>query len=279
MEYPKFNTTKEKFDFLVKNKNSLIAQKKSTIKEADSFSYPTILKKDKEALKANNPIDASNLDVIKVMVVMNTTNIMDSHEDVHIPGIWTKTLNETKNLFHLQEHESKFSKIIAEGKNIKAYTKDFAWLELGFPFEGITQALIFESEVERKRNDFMFNQYANGYVKNHSVGMQYVRLVLCINDEDYGAEYEAWQKYFPMVANKSDAEENGYFWAITEAKLYEGSAVVRGSNYATPTLENNKTQLQLNNEPSKDTQTDLKDTQKDEPSKQEALLTNILNKL
>ena len=36
-----------------------------------------------------------------------------------------------------------------------------------------------------------------------------------------------------------EAKDRGWFYAITEAKLVEGSAVVMGSNIVTPTLENN----------------------------------------
>lgn len=38
-----------------------------------------------------------------------------------------------------------------------------------------------------------------------------------------------------MVVNIEDAEAQGYFWAVLEAKIIEGSAVVKGSNYITPT--------------------------------------------
>lgn len=81
---------------------------------------------------------------------------------------------------------------------------------------------------------------------------------MCINDEDYGAQYEAWQKYYPEVANKEVADEIGYFWAIKEAKIIEGSAVPRGSNCLTPTLSiesNNQPENSTgkNNEPSNDT--------------------------
>ena len=39
-----------------------------------------------------------------------------------------------------------------------------------------------------------------------------------------------------QMTNKEIAEQYGYFWAVTEAKVIEGSAVVFGSNYITPTL-------------------------------------------
>lgn len=61
---------------------------------------------------------------------------------------------------------------------------------------------------------------------------------MCINSEDryYREEKENWDKYYPQVANKKDVDEVGFFWAVTEAKLIEGSAVPIGSNYVTPTL-------------------------------------------
>jgi hypothetical protein len=68
--------------------------------------------------------------------------------------------------------------------------------------------------------------------------MQYVQILLCINSEEkyYTEEKTNWDKYYPMVANKDVADERGCFWAVTEAKIIEGSAVVIGSNGATPTI-------------------------------------------
>ena len=86
----------------------------------------------------------------------------------------------------------------------------------------------------------MHTQYADGHVKNHSVGMRYVKLSLAINDEDAGSNFDTWEKYIDQVANKEIAEAQGYFWAVKEAKVIEGSAVPIGSNQFTPTLENNK---------------------------------------
>lgn len=241
IQIPKFKTKKELFDFLIENKDTLIAQKKSEMKEADGFLYTHSINKEGEVIKANDPIETSSIDEIKVVVIINTTNLMDSHKDVHLPGIWNKSLKENKFIMHIQEHKmSQFDKIISEGKDLKTYVKTFKWTELGYSFEGKAQALVFESIVRRKRNKFMFEQYAGGYVKQHSVGMRYMKLLLAVNDEDYGAEFEAWEKYISKVANKESAEDNGYFWVVKEAKVIEGSAVPLGSNYATPTLENNK---------------------------------------
>jgi hypothetical protein len=93
-------------------------------------------------------------------------------------------------------------------------------------------------EANKDRNPFMFEQYAKGFVKNHSVGMRYVKLELALNSESKWDvdEKEVWDKYIDEIANKEDAEAQGYFWAVHEAKIVEGSAVPVGSNKFTPTL-------------------------------------------
>ena len=255
----KFSTKKDLIKFLVKNKESLIAQKKAQMKQADCVSFaPTIVRTKEFSNKANEPVDVFGLNELEVVVIINTTNIMDSHKDVHIPGLWKKSVKENKMIMHLQEHSMKFDKIISDGPKLKAYTKYFTWAELGADFEGKTQALTFDSKIEKDRNEFMFGQYSKGYVRNHSVGMICVQLIMCVNNDNYGAEFEAWEKYFPMIANADVAEESGYFWAVKEAKVIEGSAVPLGSNWVTPTLENNKTEppqgTSKHNEPSEDTQ-------------------------
>lgn len=60
---------------------------------------------------------------------------------------------------------------------------------------------------------------------------------MAINNKEYKEEYEAWQTYYPMIANKEVADEEGFFFAILEAKIFkEGSMVLAGSNDITPTL-------------------------------------------
>jgi hypothetical protein len=222
---------------LSENKQTLIAQKKSAVKYADGivFSNPVINIKDK-AVKAG-AIDTNEINEIKIKAVINTTNWLDSHMDVHLPGIWSKSLQENKFLMHVQEHKSfEFDKIISEGDDLKASTQTYTWKELGFNVAGKTEALVFDSNVKKERNPYMFNQYAKGYVKNHSVGMRYVKIMMAINDEDYPTEKEIWDKYYPEIANKESADAMGFFWAVKEAQVIEGSAVPMGSNIITPTL-------------------------------------------
>ena len=235
----KYTNKEDLFKFLKENKSALIAEKKFRNKEADAISYFEGYVSEKgETVKAEdaNVEDLLSKNSIKVKVVINTTNLLDSHSDVHMKGIWKKTVKETKDVYLVQEHEMKFANIITD--RVKASVKEYQWAELGYGFKGTTEALVFDAEITKSRNQFMFEQYAKGYVKNHSVGMRYVNLELCINsDEKHYAEEKAnWDKYISEVASKEEVEERGYFWAVTEAKMIEGSAVVRGSNYATPTI-------------------------------------------
>ena len=232
-----FEDKRELFSSLKEHKHTLIAQKRATTKYADStFHYVSVVDDKGHTTKAasNNIAD---LDKLEVKLVINTTNLMDSHSDVHLKGIWKKSVKENKNLLLLQEHQMTFDKIIST--DIKASIDLMSWSDLGFKkLQGTTEALVFTSIIEKSRNPFMFEQYAKGYVKEHSVGMRYVKVDLAVNSEEsyYKEEKGIWDKYINEIANKEAAEELGYFWAVSEAKVIEGSAVVRGSNYATPTL-------------------------------------------
>lgn len=231
---PSFATQNDLFDFLIENKADLIAEKKFQLKEADSISYtPETFDKENADKSIADPSTFTG-DRIKVKSVINTTGLMDSHSDVHITGLWTKSLRENKSIYLLQEHQMSFATIITD--QVKASVQDYNWSDLGYNKVGKTQALVFDSIISKARNPFMFDQYLQGYVKNHSVGMKYVNLFMCINNKDYKEEYANWEKYIPEVINTKDAIDQGYFWAVTEAKIVEGSAVVMGSNKVTPTL-------------------------------------------
>lgn len=271
LEFPnkEFQNKQDLFRALIDNKKELISIKKSATKNADAVSFAyldTSVKIDTNKEDVNSQIQSP--ESLNVKVVINTTNFLDSHGDVHVSGIWNKSIKDNVTFLHLQEHEREFDKVITDSAN--GYVQSITWKKLGLPYEGKTDALIFESTIDKKRNEFMLNQYANGWVKNHSVGMRYVQLDMAVNSEaDFDKEEKAlWDEYYPIIANKEVAEERGYFWVVKEAKIIEGSAVVMGSNSATPTLDNK-------NEP-------LENTQENEPTEvtqeQKQLLQNLLKK-
>ena len=57
-----------------------------------------------------------------------------------------------------------------------------------------------------------------------------------------------WDKYRPMVVNGDEVDEEGIFWAILEAKITEGSAVLFGSNDCTPTMDMEEIEEQANDD-------------------------------
>lgn len=234
---------KDLIKFLVENKALLIAEKKAELKQLDEgITVPVdigskyFIDKEGKLNKSTPENKAASGGPETVLCVINTTNWMDGHSDVHIPGIWNKSLKDNSVMLHLQEHNMSFDKVISDES--KGYTQKMPWKELGYDFPGNTEALIFSTPLTG-RNPFMEEQYRKGFVKNHSVGMRYVTIKLCVNDSEdkyFKEEYANWGLYAPQVVNLKDAEEQGYFWAVVEAKIVEGSAVVKGSNIITPTI-------------------------------------------
>jgi hypothetical protein len=273
-EFPdrEFETQQDLFKALKENKKQLISLKKSIEKRADAISYTSNNVVLTEVAKSeDNNVQEPNK--IQVKVVINTTNFIDSHNDLHVNGIWNKSVsdNANKGFLHLQEHDRDFDKVISD--NAKGYIESITWKSLGFSYNGKTEALIFDSTIEKERNEFMFKQYSKGWVKNHSVGMRYVKIDLAINSEsEYDKEEkEIWDKYYQVVANKEVADERGFFWVVSEAKIIEGSAVVMGSNSATPTISvENKTEA--------DTITSEKQEPSNDTQNQNELLKELLNK-
>ena len=233
MKVPQFETKKEISAWLVANKARLISLKKAEIKHCDGVTIEAAAQK-VTASKADLPQDTD--DTIYRTIVGNTYNWMDSHTDVHIPGIFTKTIQETGDkVLHLHDHVYQLDAEV--GDNLKVYEKEMSWRDLGVDKSGKTTALLMDTAIQRADNPSIFRKYANGRIQQHSVGMRYVKLFLAINDPEQKEEFATWQKYIDQVANKEVAEEIGYFWAVTEAKLIEISAVIRGSNEVTPTLD------------------------------------------
>jgi hypothetical protein len=159
IQYPDFADKRQLIDWLISNKSVLLAQKKSAIKHADSISYyPQIVNEKGEVTKAEGiSQDATKL---KVRSIINTTNLFDSHGDVHIDQLWNKSLKETKGLYLVNQHNFTFEGIISD--NVKAFAKQMTWHELGLNFEGGTQALVFDSVIDKAESPEMFDRYSKG---------------------------------------------------------------------------------------------------------------------
>jgi len=223
---------KEFLQKLVSDKHDLIALKKSITKSCDPISFSLENKITTKVITNDSNDDPAN-GIIYRTVIGNTYGWMDSHDDVHIPGIFSKSISENKTNLHLHDHL--FLLTAKVGNPIKVYEQNVPWTSLGVNKAGSTTCLAMDSEIRKSFNEMIFDMYLKGEINQHSVGMMYVKLFMCVNDSDFKEEYANWNNYIGYVANKSKAEEKGYFWAVTEAKLKEISCVISGSNELTPT--------------------------------------------
>lgn len=257
------------YDWLVTNKSLLFAQKKSAIKQADSISFPIAYVTDKGGSVVKSESIPESATRIKVRSIINTTKLFDSHYDVHIDQLWNKSLKESNELYLTKEHDLSFDGVITD--QVKAFVKQMSWTELGFNYSGQTQALVFDSVIEMPKrlltkNEIvraeMFELYRTNKVRQHSAGMRYYKIDLAVNDDRYEKEYAVWKKYYDIIVNKTDVDDVGYFWPVTEAKIFEGAAVVKGANFATPTQSVQETKGQpsttLDDEPLPSTRKNLK---------------------
>ena len=74
---------------------SVDAQVKSEMQKSDPFGFS--LKDSSIKSVAYNNEDDLISGSIKRMIIGNTYNWMDSHDDVHMKGIFTKSIQENKN--------------------------------------------------------------------------------------------------------------------------------------------------------------------------------------
>lgn len=234
-----FSTKADLFAALKANKGDIMAFKKATVKFSDPVHWAISGKTGQanKGLTPSGPISYGD----KVYPVINTTLYLDSHDDVHINGLWDKSAAEQRGKTYLiVNHQLEVGKVVSQPKDVDIIIEEMSWKDLGASYEGETQALIFGAKLTERSNKDGFEAYKNNDPVQHSIRMQYVRLEMAINepnDKDYAEQYAVWQKYYPMIANKERADENGYFFAVLEAKIYkEGSMVLSGSNDITPTL-------------------------------------------
>jgi hypothetical protein len=169
-----------------------------------------------------------------IEAVINTTNIIDSHMDLHLPDIWNKTVKDNPYSYHLKQHEQKFESVLSN--KAKSYNLITNFRNLGLNKNFATIANMNKLVLGKKEQPFMFEKYTNGEVLEHSIGMIYVYLELAYYDEDSQKNMDFFNKALSQAVNPEIAEEKGFVWVVSQAKKREGSAVVFGSNSVTPTL-------------------------------------------
>lgn len=226
----KFTDKMDQTRFIKDNIKELTAAKKSEYK---TKSEPVL--KSELFIKSFEPvIENIHSEIIEVKTVINTTNVIDSHMDLHLRGIWNKTTKDNPYSHHLKQHENRFESVISN--RAKSFNEEMNFKDLGVNADFLMDANMNLFLIDKKKDPFMFGKYVDGQVTEHSIGMLYVDLDLAYYDEDSKKEMDFFDEALKLAINPEVAQDRGYVWLIREAKKREGSAVVFGSNSITPTL-------------------------------------------
>lgn len=230
-----FTDKKDLFKALKAAKHELIAAKKAVIKFTDPVISSGMIEPIVKGINIPKEIGFGDF----VYPVINTINFLDSHKDVHLWGIWDKSAKEQNGkIYYIVDHDLALGKVISYPKDVEIMVKEMTWAELGYKHKGKTQALVYKAKLTERSNKDAFDAIKAGDEIQNSVRMQYVRVELAMNskDADFAEEFKVWNAFASKVVNQEALNED-YFWAVHEAKIYmEGSAVLFGSNEATPVL-------------------------------------------
>jgi hypothetical protein len=177
------------FAELKANKERLIGLKKAAIKNSDPVGF---IVKGSEIIKADIQPDDVPVGIgSHIYPVINCTNWFDSHGDVHLDPIWDNSVKDNKGrLYYIINHELELGKVISYPDEVNAYVQSIPWTDLGQPYAGNTNALIFDCLLtEASNKDAAMAIMARKAIQN-SVRMQYIEIILCIDDSSEGFEQE-----------------------------------------------------------------------------------------
>jgi hypothetical protein len=226
--------TKEEIELNIERKKSEIQKScdKGTAVNCRALNSLKFSEDETKALKIDNDF---------YYIVVNTTRILDSHEDLHIDGIWKKSIQDIQGKNYLvSDHDLEIESVIVRKEHIEILTAKLSFQSLGYPYDGNTEALIYKVKKDKVK-DSIKEWLDSGDSIEASVRMQYVQIAFAFdsnNPEDL--EYKkTYDLYINQIANKSDFDYIPYFYAIKEAKnVKESSLVVFGSNHVTGVAKN-----------------------------------------
>lgn len=238
-----YSTKEELFADLKDNLELIIDKKRTEVYESYKKGQSTNLK----------PIDVSKFDLEQQKAlklddnyfyfVFNTTRILDSHEDVHIDGLWKKTIQEKqfKN-YVVTDHELEVLNTVVRKEYVEIFTAKIPFSLIGKSYNGNTEALIYKFPKDKVQIPIVKEWLESGDALEGSVRMKYIKYVFCIDsnnpeDEEFKSNYN---KYIDYIANKEDFEYIPYFFAVLEASNErESSVLIDASNKATGKLKEN----------------------------------------
>lgn len=154
-------------------------------------------------------------------LVVNSTNILDSHDDLHINGIWNTTVKDQQGKNYLVDtHSITIDTTIVKKEHIEMFVAKVTFASLGMAYSGSTQVLVYKFRKDKVIDQKAKEWLESGDAIQASVRMQYVSLKFALDsnapeDKEVKKNYD---DYIGSIANKDDFEYIPYFFVITEAK-------------------------------------------------------------
>ncbi|HPN22980.1 MAG TPA: hypothetical protein PK758_13840 [Tenuifilaceae bacterium] len=242
-----FSDKESLFKHLRENKDLIIDAKKSVIQKSCEKGTSVVCRP-LDLLKFTDQLKEIKIDDNFYYIAVNSTRILDSHEDVHDDGIWRKSVKEVQGRNYLVcDHELELLSVVARKEHIEIFTAKVPFSLIGQPYDGDTEILVYKVAKSQIKIEEVREWLDSGDSIEGSVRMRYVTILLAMdsNNPEDSTEKANYDSYIEKIANRADFEYIPYFFIIKEAQnVRESSLVVAGSNHATGLV------LQ---EPSKDT--------------------------
>lgn len=238
-----YATKDEMFADLLKNEEAIISVKKSAEHKSIEKGMPRVDFLDESKAEAISEKAGFKVEEGYIYPVISTTRYLDSHKDVHFDGCFKRTVREQQGkVFYITDHKLEFSNIIAYPKDVKMFIAELPWQWVGKDYEGNTEALVFKIKKDAIQRDDVKKAIEEKMADfENSIRMRYVTVKLAINskDKDYAVQKAYWDATIDQVANRKEAEEDGFYWGVEELGIYkEGSLVIAGgSNDATSIIQ------------------------------------------
>ena len=234
-----FETKEEMFKAIYANLDIIVKEKKKLQFSCNKNASVTL--RPLNGLNLSDEVKASfQMDDAYYYIVVNTTMILDSHDDLHIDGIWDESVvqDQGKN-YLLADHYYSMMNTLVKKEYIEMVLIKLPFAALKQSYAGNTQALVYKFPKDK-----VVNQFAKDWLESEdeiqaSVRMQYEELEFALdsNDPDFKKEKANYDKYISKIANKSDFDYIYYFFIIKKAtNRLESSLVLKGSNHVTGNL-------------------------------------------
>lgn len=214
-------------------------------KKVEQFSYNKGLAVPVRAVNASKLMVAEKaieVDDNYWYIVVNTTNILDSHDDLHVNGIWNTTVKDQQGKNYLVDtHSITIDTTIVKKEHIEMFIATVSFEALGYPYKGDTQALVYKFPKDKVVHEKARKWLESGDEIQASVRMRYVTIEFALDSN--APEDEVFKKryveYLGKIANRQDFDYIPYFFIIKEAiNQRESSLVPFGSNHVTGNIIN-----------------------------------------